>query len=391
MKIIRALLISGFVGALPAWAVYAPIPEQDQGKAWSVSLMAGISEDTNIFAAQTGAISSVIYTVSPKVSFNESVTDQTFLSASYQLRLDHFDNRPGQEDLDSHDLEARLAHAFTKQTTLDLSDAFMINRNPAAALAGLTVNTDQSYESNEANARFNTSLTPKIGLTLKARSMLYDYYNAKLGTSLDRTENLYGISSDYAIQQDLRSNLEYRHETIDYRHEGDNKDKTSDFLLVGSDYDVGEKVTATGRVGVEYRKRDEEKSATDPYVELSAKYAYAQGSFVSGGYITTFEESSNVIAYTDEKVNRFFINVQHALTPLITASGSADYEPSRLEGREGLPSYDENTTHLGLALSYLPTKNWLVSATYDYDYVTSGDVSRDYTRNRYGLNATYSF
>ncbi len=353
--------------------------------------MAGVSYDTNIFAAQTSAISSGVYTISPKVSFNESVTDQTFLSASYQLRLDYFDNRPSKNLLDSHDLEGRLAHAFTKETTLDLSDAFMINRNPAAALAGLQINTDQSYESNEANARFNTALSPKIGLTLKARSMLYDYYNAKLGTSLDRTENLYGISGDYAIQQDLRSNLEYRHETIDYRHEGDNKDKTSDFLLMGADYDVGEKVTATGRIGAEYRKRDEEKSATDPYVELSVKYAYAQGSFVSGGYITTFEESSNVIAYTDEKVNRLFINVQHALTPLITASGSVDYEPSRLDGREGLPSYDETTTHLGLALSYLPTKNWLVSATYDYDYVTSGDISRDYTRNRYGLNATYSF
>jgi hypothetical protein len=391
MKIIRALIISGLATALPVWAVYAPIPEQDQGKAWSVSLTAGVSDDSNIFAASSGAIDSVIYMVSPKVSFNESVTDQTFLSASYQLTLDHFDNRPGEQNLDSHDVEARVAHAFTKETTLDVSDAFMINRNPAAALSGLQINTDQSYQSNEANGRFTTSLTPQIGLTLKARSMLYDYYNAKLGTSLDRTENLYGVSGDYAIQPDLKGNFEYRHETINYRDESDNKDKTSDFLLVGEDYNVGEKLTLSSRVGVEYRKRDEERSATSPYIELSTRYAYAQGSFIAAGYLSTFEESSNVLLYTDEHVNRFFVNVQHAVTTLITVSGSVDYEPSRLDGRRGLPNADETTEHVGFAVSYIPTKNWLISGTYDYDNDTSDDQTRQYTRNRYGVNATYSF
>jgi len=43
-----------------------------------------------------------------------------------------------------------------------------------------------------------------------------------------------------------------------------------------------------------------------------------------------------VTAYTDEQVNRFFVNVQHAITSLIAVSGSLDYEPSRLNGRRGL-------------------------------------------------------
>jgi len=391
MKIIRALLIGGLVTALPAWAVYAPVPEQDQGKAWTVSLSARISEDTNIFAAQHGAIDSVIYEFSPKVAFNASVTDQTFLSASYRLTLDYFDNRPGEKTLDSHDLEARVAHAFTKETTLDVSDAFVVDRNPSAALAGLQINSDQSFDRNEANARFNTSLSPKIGLTLKARSMLYSYLSAKLGTSLDHTENLYGISADYAMQPDVRGNVEYRHETVNYKDDGDNKDKTSDFLLVGGDYDVGQKLTASGRFGVEYRKRDEERSATSPYAEISSRYAYAQGSFLAAGYVYTFEETSDLIKYTDTQVNRFFVNVQHAATSLITVSASVDYEPSRLNGRRDFSNQDETTTHLGLAVSYLPTKNWLISGTYDFDTVTSGDTAREYTRNRYGVNATYSF
>ena len=72
-------------------------------------------------------------------------------------------------------------------------------------------------------------------------------------------------------------------------------------------------------------------------------------------------------------------------------SGSIDYEPSRLNGRRGFSNTDETTTHFGLAASYTPTKNWLISGTYDYDNVSSGDITREYTRNRYGVNATYSF
>ena len=45
----------------------------------------------------------------------------------------------------------------------------------------------------------------------------------------------------------------------------------------------------------------------------------------------------------------------------------------------------------GGALSYLPTKNWTVSANYDYDRVSSADAARNMRRERFGLNASYTF
>jgi hypothetical protein len=143
MKITRAFIIGGLAAALPAWAVYAPIPEQEQGKEWTFSVRAGLGYDSNIFGAKTGAISSSVMTLAPKVAFNSSLDAQTFLTASYALTLDHFSDRPGDKTLDGHDVLLRLAHSFSPVTTLDLREEYLVAANPESLLSGVTLNTDQ--------------------------------------------------------------------------------------------------------------------------------------------------------------------------------------------------------------------------------------------------------
>ena len=63
-----------------ARAVYAPIPEQEQGKDLSLSLLGGISYNSNIFGSPTDDVGSLDFLVSPKIVFNSSLTDQTFFS-----------------------------------------------------------------------------------------------------------------------------------------------------------------------------------------------------------------------------------------------------------------------------------------------------------------------
>ncbi|HYD83150.1 MAG TPA: hypothetical protein VEA63_03840, partial [Opitutus sp.] len=182
MNFARAFVAVGLMAALPAWAVYAPLPDQDQNKEWTVSLRAGVSHDSNIFGAASGEISSMVYGFSPKVSYEGSLSDQTFAVFGYTLTLDHIVDRPGDKTLDSHDLAARLAHAFSPTTNIDFSDYYQIAKNPESLLAGLPINTDQSFKRNEFNARFTTSPRPKFGTLLKFRSVNYDYDNAALAT-----------------------------------------------------------------------------------------------------------------------------------------------------------------------------------------------------------------
>eukprot|EP01031_Cornospumella_fuschlensis_P009072 gene9072-11145_t len=107
----------------------------------------------------------------------------------------------------------------------------------------------------------------------------------------------------------------------------------------------------------------------------------------------TLEETSDTARFTDSKVNRVFASVQHRVTPLIVASGSLTFESTVLHGRRSSAqvNIDEKTTRGGAALTYLPTKNWTVSASYDVDRVTSGDRAREMVRHRVGVSASYSF
>ena len=374
-----------------ARATYAPIPDQQQGKDVSIAIESGISYNSNIFGAPSNAIGSTIFEVSPKVSFNSSLSDTTFFSADGQETVDYFDNRPGTKTTFSEMVDARLAHSFSSTSNVDVSDTYSYNQNPEALLNGQSVNTDQTLQSNEFDTHYSFAPTEKLGLLVKARSVYFDYIDAALGDMLNRFENLYGLEGDLSLLPDLKLAGEYRHQDVDYSTNPATNNKHTDFLMAGLDYNPSAAATLSFRVGGEYRHLDSFGTQTTPYAELSAKYDYAKGSFVSVGYTYSLEETSAPQTYTDEKVNRMFVNIQHAFTPLIVGSASLTYAPAELVGRPGVAGITEDTTAAGVALTYIPTKNWTVSATYDYDLVDSQVATRGFTRSRYGVTATVVF
>ncbi len=390
-SISRAFVLGGILAAVPLWAVYAPIPEREQGKDFSVTAKAGVSYDSNLFGAASRGIGSTIFSFSPHLAYNASVTDQTFMAATYGLTLDKFDNRPGEKLLSSHEANLRLAHAFSKATTLDVNDMFMLSRNPESLLAGVPLNPDQSFSRNQLDARFDTPLAAKTSANIKARSVYYKYRNGALGRGLDRTENLYGLAGDYAILPEFKGVAEYRHQDVFYRKVGESKNKSSEFLMGGFEYAIARKLALNTRLGVEWRSRAAERGTSAPFAEFSAKYDYAEKSFLTGGFGYNLEETSDTQRFNDTKIKRAFVNVQHSVTALIVASASVSFEPSTLQGRRGISNVDERTVRTGGALSYLPSKNWTISGSADYDRTRSDEGTRNLSRKRVGLSASYSF
>lgn len=391
----KTLLRSGlFFIALPtlALAVYAPVPEQDQGKALSFRLGSSIGHDSNIFGSPTGEIDSMVYSFAPSISFNGSVSDQSFLSAGYDLKLDHFTDRPGDKTLDSHTLSVRLAHQFSPNATIDISDSYMIAKNPQSLLAGVPLNTDQSFRNNQFNLRYSAAIGQKTSTVLKYRNVMFDYDNAVLAGNLDRVENLAGFELTYAFLPETKLVAEYRYLDVAYDSGGAGKDKNSHYFMAGADYSPSQELTVTGRLGVENRSRRSQSDTTAPYAEFSLRYSYTQGSYLAAGYSYALEESSDTVRFTDTQVSRVFLNFEHRITALIVASGSFTYEPAQLQGRRGVMSdIEEDTTRVGLGLNWLPNKNWLVGASLDLDRVSSDDRSREQDRTRFGVNARYSF
>ena len=115
--ILRPLSVAALLPTL-AFAVYAPIPEQEQGKALSYRLGASAYYDSNIFGGATNVIDSMVYNFSGAMIYNGSVDDQTFTSASYELNNDYVVDRPGRKNLTSHALSARIAHALREPLQL---------------------------------------------------------------------------------------------------------------------------------------------------------------------------------------------------------------------------------------------------------------------------------
>jgi hypothetical protein len=391
MKLPRLPAVFGLFLPAGAWAVYAPIPEQEQGKAFTVSVDASVTHDSNIFGSATNTIDSMVYELAPKLDFNASVTKQTFLAAAYRIKFDYFDNRPSDKSLVSHDATLRLAHAFSAITTIDLNEEFQVEKNPQSLLAGVPLNADQSYTRNQFDGRFASALNPQTDVVVKYRNLVYTYDDATLSRNLDRMEHLAGLELNSKVRPDLTILGEYRYQAINYAHVGDLKDKRSNYLLAGADYASGKQTTLTGRLGAEDRRREGESSTTAPYAELTAKYVYSQNSFVTCGYTYSLEETDNPTLFTDTRMNRFFLNVEHAMTAMIVGSGSFTYEPSVLLGRAGQANVNETTTRLGFALTYVASKNFTVSATWDYDNVDSDLPERQQNRTRFGLNGRLYF
>jgi hypothetical protein len=333
----------------------------------------------------------LVFEVSPKFAVNTSLSEQTFLSASFQPRVDYFDNRPGKKTLYSQDLDARLAHSFSPTSVVDLSDAYSYDQNPESLLSGVPVNTDQTLESNQFDGRFTFSPVERLGLVLKTRVMYYDYVDPVLGDELNRFENLYGMEFDFSLLPELKLAGEYRHLDVDYRDNPGDNDKHSDFLMAGFDYKLGPRLTASVRVGGEHTRRDGLSDETTPYVEVAGKFDYAKGSFVSAGYTYDLEETSNPLLFSDERTNRMFVNIQHAFTAEFFGSASLEYAPATLVGRPGQADVEEDSTNAGVAATYQPNRNWTVSATYDYNFVDSGISSRGMNRSQVGVRATVTF
>lgn len=385
-------LLHGLV--LPLSAVYAPIPPVEQGKAITLYLGSGVYYDTNIFGGEDDRIKSLVYQLMPSLAFNASLQKQTFASFNYRLSLDYVAERPGKKLLDSHEFLARIAHTFTPETEIDLSDSYQLSKNPESLLPGVDrlLNSDQSFRRNQLDGRFSTSLTRRTGILFKSRVTSYRYESAPLAEGLDRDEIVFGAIAAHTLLPTLKASAEYRYQTIRYDLDGNFKNKQSHFLLGGSDYALNERVAVSLRLGIEHRQRKSNRNEVAPYVELGAKRDYGKGSFVSIGYSYSLEETSGIELYTDMVVSRFFVNWQHILTPKLTGTASLVWEPSTLRGRREIsPDRNETNTRLGTALVYRPGGNWSVAGTLDVDRIHSQQVGRSLARERLGVSVKYAF
>lgn len=376
------------------FSVYAPIPIQEQGKALTFSLEAGGYYDSNIFGSNTAPIESYVAEVTGRLTGNYSLTDQTFLSAFYELEYLYLENRPGDKNLFNNRLGASIDHTISPTMFISISDEFSLIQNPdSAVIASAPLQSDQSYLGNVFDFSFTAQVMEKLAVINKYRNYYINYDDSNLAQQLDRMEHLYGLELDYQYLPEWTIVGEYRFKYNDYRNNAPPKNSTSNFLLAGFDYQFLEELTILARVGVDLRNRDSAPDETSPYGELTAVYQLGERSFVSGAFTYGIFETSDTTQFLDSEDAIFLVNSEVFVTDFIAVSGSVLFQYSQLQGRagNGFGDADERTVRTGLGISYLPTPHWAIIANYDYDFVDSDVPSRNQVRNRIGLSARYTF
>lgn len=392
----RVLIALVFSLLLPgrARAVYAPIPEHEKGRLFTLYVNAGVYYDSNIFGAPENAVDSYICRLQPTAVFNISASDQTLFSGGYQVTIDRFDSRPGDKQLISQSVNARLAHTFSRRMDGEISDVFQVQKNPATLLPGVAAQLipDQSYDYNQFDGRLRYNLDKRNGFKGKLRVASFWYDNPYLERDLDRTDWLAGVEWVRLSRPELQLCAEYRYRAVRYGSDGGVKDKDSHYFLAGADYLMGLGVALSGRLGVEALLRNGGEDAALPYIELGLKKDYREESFISAGYSYSTQEASDIKAYTDMYVHRLFLNVQHRMKKIYTLALALDMQPAVLNARKGIAEdIHEQMLRAGVSLTWAPTSRLSFSCTFDYDNINSQDPNRELQRVRAGVYGRWIF
>lgn len=390
--LIGTLALTGLVSQ--ALAVYAPIPEQEQGNAFSGSLTGGVYYDSNIFGSQDGRVSSVVGEIRPHADYNQSLTDQTFFSVDYDLQVLIFANRPGSDDVITNNrLNARVDHTFAPNLFASISDSFAYIQNPeSAVIAGAPLQTDQSYFFNRVELAADWDVTEIWSLGAKYRNQFWFYDDNALANQLDRVMHTAGIDAGYVFLPELTLVGEYRFEFNDYCDNSPPKDSLSNFILAGLDYNLAERLMLMLRGGAELRVRFDNPNRNSPYGEVTAVYELTERSYISGALTYGIFETTDTSQFLDQENLDAQLNIEYFITPLIAVSGSAFYQYAQLNGRPWVAAdANEYTYRAGVGITFLPTDNWAIWIDYDYDFVDSQVNGRNQVRNRVGGYARYTF
>ncbi|MEO0795692.1 MAG: hypothetical protein AAFX93_11035 [Verrucomicrobiota bacterium] len=389
--LLGSLFLTSF--APVTFAVYAPIPTQERGDAFNASVTGGVYYDSNIFGAQDGRVSSVVGQVQPHFDYNQSLTDQTFFSADYDLEILIFENRPGDKSwLSNNRLGARVDHTFAPNIFASISNRFAYIQNPeSAVVAGAALQSDQSYLTNNVELAVEWDVTEIWSLGAKYRNQFWFYDDNILADQLDRFQHIAGIEAGYVFLPELTLVGEYRFEYNDYTDNSPPKSNYSNFVLAGFDYNFAERLFILARVGAEFRIRENNPNRNSPYGELTAVYSLTERSYISGALTYGIFETTDTLSFLDQENLDLQLNIEYFVLPKVAVSGSGFFQYAQLNGRTFVADADEYTYRAGVGISYLPTDNLTIWINYDYDFVDSQVNGRNQVRNRVGGYARYSF
>jgi hypothetical protein len=182
---------------------------------------------------------------------------------------------------------------------------------------------------------------------------------------------------------------EYRHAFIAYP-DASSLDATTDFILIGGEFRVTSRLSATLRFGEALRTFDESGSGSSSfYGESSVSYRLGPTSALQWSSRYGFEpppnESSEQLAY------RTTLSYLRSFTPRLSLNASAAGVYSTVTNAGADSDQNETSFSFSLSLDYRMTRDLTLNANLSYYNVHSSSGEFDYDRSRIFVGGEYAF
>lgn len=419
----RIFATAGFaaIGVLGLQAANSSsLTPQETSKPWSVSAALRGFYDDNYALRPNGPAKDKSFgvEVQPSVKLNW-VGDQTYAGLSYDYGMKWYEGRPNNSADHSHQVNARLNHAFSERHKLDLSDSFVVAREPqlieptGPATAPITLRSDGDNMRNTASIGYTAELTRLLSLVLGYSNSFYDYeqkgFNSSYSALLDRMEHMGSVNLRYQAISSTVFLVGYQYGKVGYTSEDElapgisskTRNNTSHYAFVGVDHFFTHQLSGSLRGGVQFTDYDNRlgggsDNEVSPYADASLTWTYSPGSSVQLG-VRHSRNQTDVAFFgggaaptLDQESTTAYGSWTHRITAKLKAGLIAQYQHSEFAGGNADGLVDDYFTG-GVNVSYQFNTFLSGELGYSYDKLDSELAGRGFTRNRVyvGVRAVY--
>jgi Putative beta-barrel porin 2 len=419
-----------FVGLAAAGSASLHSYAQDLGpmqstKIWSVSsTLRGFYDDNYTTSSNGNKQGSAGFEASPSIQFNVPL-QQTEIGIKYTYGLYYYQQRQnnGQDPIDqTHQADLWVDHAFTERVQGSVKDTFAYGQEPQLLNTGggpqVETRVNGNNLANNATVSLTSDWTREFSTVSTYNNGVYDYQNdngtaadPSLAGQLNRIDQSVGTDFQWSVTPETIALIGYQFEWLLYTagepiaqsggttYYSNSRNNQSHFLYVGFQHSFLPNLNVSAKVGAQDTKYYNDSNTPNqltPYVNISASYTYAPGSYVQLGFqhvqnasaITTPSSNGNITQ--SEQSSVFSASLNHQITAKLLGSLVGSFQDSRYY--QGL--YNNNSDYFysfGANLTYSFNQHFSTELGYNFDDDQSNVPNTSYSRNRVylGVTATY--
>ncbi len=325
----------------------------------------------------------------PSASFDvQFASRKTLFTFDLNAGANMYWDRPGKDVDYTGSMALLYLHRLTKRLQFTANVVAAYQTQPNLSLINTSTQQGGSYLNVTSSMNLNYRFTPRFS---GSATLNYNIlrYQEELQQSSDYNETVLGTELRYLFSPRYTLLAQLRYSRINYVTT-DGRDADTIFLLLGGEVTLSRRFTGSLLFGGTLRTfNNSGNRATSPYLEMTLSYQLARATLIrfNGrfGFEAPPDEQSDLISL------RSGLTLVHSFSPRLQANVGLDYVRQTTTTQGVDTSSVTNTIQLSLGMAYNLTRQWTLSANYNYIAQRSTISTSDYYRNQTFIAAAYEF